>query len=97
MEWDFFRLVNKDHKCQGNLIHSHPLEVHPMATSWPSAALGVDVIKQIETKASKGHRYILITVYCFTKCMEEATLKVATKKAVVDFFSILTSFATLVP
>lgn len=86
MELYCFRLVNNDHKFQGNLIHSHSLELHPMATPWSSAALGVDVIKKIETKSSKGHRYILIAIYCFTKCVEEATLQVAIKKAVVDLF-----------
>ncbi|XP_015169037.1 uncharacterized protein K02A2.6-like [Solanum tuberosum] len=56
-----------------------------MAAPWPFVAWGMDVIGQIDSKASNGHQFILVAIYYFTKWMEAITFKAVTKKAVVDF------------
>ncbi|XP_049401665.1 uncharacterized protein LOC125865512 [Solanum stenotomum] len=96
MERDCFRFVKKCHQCQihGDLIHSSPSELHPMAAPWPFVAWGMDVIEPIEPKASNGHRFILVAIDYFTKWVEAITFKAVTKKAVVDL-SIQTSFVIL--
>ena len=57
MERDCFHFVKKCHQCQihGDLIHSPHSELHPMAAPWPFVTWGMDVIGQIEPKASNGH------------------------------------------
>ncbi|XP_049386715.1 uncharacterized protein LOC125850936 [Solanum stenotomum] len=75
------------HQCQihSDLIHSPPLELHPMSAPWPFVAWRMDVIGPIEPKASNGHRFILAAIDYFTKWVEAVTFKSVTKKAVVDF------------
>ncbi|XP_060190766.1 uncharacterized protein LOC132620060 [Lycium barbarum] len=87
MERDCFRFVRKCHQCQihGDLIHSPPSELHPMASPWRFVAWEMDVIGPIEPKASNGHRFILVTIDYFTKWVETVTFKAVTKKTVVDF------------
>jgi len=87
MERDCFRFVRRCHQCQihSDLIHSPPLELHPMSAPWPFVAWGMDVIGPIEPKASNGHRFILVAIDYFTKWVEAVTFKSVTKKAVVDF------------
>ncbi|XP_047266790.1 uncharacterized protein LOC124897665 [Capsicum annuum] len=69
MERDCFWFVRKCHQCQihGDLIHSPPLEIHPMSAPWPFIAWGMDVIGPIEPKASNGHRFMLVAIDYFTK------------------------------
>ncbi|XP_070029095.1 uncharacterized protein [Nicotiana sylvestris] len=69
----------------GDLIHALPLELHPMSAPWLFVAWGMDVIGPIEPKASNVHRFILVAIDYFTKWVEAVTLKVVTKKEVVDF------------
>ncbi|XP_049405271.1 uncharacterized protein LOC125868732 [Solanum stenotomum] len=87
MERDCFLFVKKCHQCQihGDLIHSPPSELHPIAAPWPFVAWGMDVIGPIEPKASNGHRFILVAIDYFTKWVEAITFKAITKKVVVDF------------
>ncbi|XP_070047518.1 uncharacterized protein [Nicotiana tomentosiformis] len=56
-----------------------------MSAPWPFVAWEMDVIGPIEPKASNGHRFILVAIDYFTKWVEAITLKVVTKKVVVDF------------
>ncbi|XP_070007817.1 uncharacterized protein [Nicotiana sylvestris] len=57
-------------------VHIDPLEIQIRER---------DVIGTIETKASNGHRFILVAIDYFTKWVEAVTLKDVTKKALVDF------------
>ncbi|XP_049386460.1 uncharacterized protein LOC125850644 [Solanum stenotomum] len=59
MERDCFRFVRKCHQCQihSDLIHSPPLELHPMSAPWPFVTWGMDATRPIEPKASNGHRH----------------------------------------
>ncbi|XP_070056966.1 uncharacterized protein [Nicotiana tomentosiformis] len=84
MERDCFRFVRKCHQCQihSDLIHSPPLELYPMSAPSPFVAWGMDIIGPIETKASNGHKFILVTIDYFTKWVEAITLKAVTTKAI---------------
>ncbi|XP_070053023.1 uncharacterized protein [Nicotiana tomentosiformis] len=86
MKKDCFSFVRK---CQihGDQIHAPPSELHPMSAPWPFVAWGMDVIGPIETKASNGHRFILVAIDYFTKWIEAVTFKAVTKKVVVDFIT----------
>ncbi|XP_070008700.1 uncharacterized protein [Nicotiana sylvestris] len=87
MEKDCFSFVRKYHQCQvhGDLIHAPPTELHPMSAPWPTVAWGMDVIGLIEPKALIGHRFILVAIDYLTKWVEAVTLKLVTKRVVVDF------------
>ncbi|XP_047260148.1 uncharacterized protein K02A2.6-like, partial [Capsicum annuum] len=45
----------------------------------------MDVIGPIEPLASNGHRFILVAIDYFTKCVEATSYRAVTKKVVVDF------------
>ncbi|XP_070025035.1 uncharacterized protein [Nicotiana sylvestris] len=72
-------------KVHGDLIHAPPTELHPMSAPWSFIAWGMDVIGPIKSKDSNGHRFILVAINYFIKWVEAVTLKVVTKKVVVDF------------
>ncbi|XP_070025705.1 uncharacterized protein [Nicotiana sylvestris] len=67
-----------------DLIHAPPMELHPMSP-WLFVAWSMDVIGPIETKASNGHRFMLVAIDYFTKGVKAITLKSVTKKVMVDF------------
>ncbi|XP_019224009.1 PREDICTED: uncharacterized protein LOC109205719 [Nicotiana attenuata] len=79
-----FSFVRKCRQCQiqCDLIHLPPLKLHPMSSPWPFVSWGMDVIWLIESKASTGHRFILVAIDYFTKRVEAVTFKAITKKAV---------------
>nr|XP_025886072.1 uncharacterized protein LOC104646273 [Solanum lycopersicum] len=56
-----------------------------MFAPWPFVTWGIDVIWTIKSKASNGHRFILVDINYFTKWVEAITFESVTKKAVVDF------------
>nr|XP_033514572.1 uncharacterized protein LOC117279188 [Nicotiana tomentosiformis] len=87
MEQDCFHFVRKCHQCQihSDLIHLPHFELYHMSAPWPFVAWGMDVIGPYEPKYSNGHNFILVAIDYFTKWVEAITLKVVTKKAVVDF------------
>ncbi|XP_016576440.2 uncharacterized protein LOC107874065 [Capsicum annuum] len=87
MEQDSIRFVRKyyEYQVHGDLIHFSPSELHTMTALWLFVALGIDIIRPIEPKASNGHRFIFVTINYFTKWEEAMIFKLMTKKAVVDF------------
>nr|XP_016457748.1 PREDICTED: uncharacterized protein LOC107781542 [Nicotiana tabacum] len=87
MEKDCFSFVRTCHQCQIHIdpIHLPPSELHPMSAPWPFVTWGMDVIEPIKTKASNGHRFILVAIDYFTKWIQAVTFKFVTKKAVADF------------
>nr|XP_016503241.1 PREDICTED: uncharacterized protein LOC107821317 [Nicotiana tabacum] len=87
METDCIRYVQKCHQCQvhADMIRVPPNKLNVTCSPWPFAAWGMDVIGPIEPPASNGHRFILVAIDYFTKCMEATSYKSVTKKAVADF------------
>ena len=57
MENDYFKFVQKCHKCQvhGDLIRVPHHEVNAMSSPWPSVAWRIGVIGPIEPATSSGH------------------------------------------
>nr|XP_009779699.1 PREDICTED: uncharacterized protein LOC104228852 [Nicotiana sylvestris] len=86
MEKDCSGSVRNCHQCQihGDLIHALPSELHPMLAPWSFVAWGMNVIGQIEPKASNGQKFILVAFDYFTKWVEAVNFNAATKKTVVD-------------
>ncbi|XP_059314076.1 uncharacterized protein LOC132064916 [Lycium ferocissimum] len=87
MEHDSCKCVQKCHQCQihGDLIKVPLTELHVMSSPWPFVAWGMDVIGPIEPPASNRHRFILVAIDYFTKCVEETSHKAVTRKVVADF------------
>ncbi|KAM1620295.1 hypothetical protein ACFXTN_017282 [Malus domestica] len=70
--------------CQfhANFIHQPPEPLHPIATSWPFDAWGLDVVRPIAPKSSAGEAYILAATDYFSKWAEAIPLKEVKKETV---------------
>lgn len=55
--------------------HQPSKHLHPMITSWPLEACGIDKVRSIAPSSSKGHHYILTITDYFSKWSEAITLK----------------------
>ncbi|KAM2618531.1 hypothetical protein TB1_034796 [Malus domestica] len=73
--------------CQfhANFIHQPPEPLHPIATSWPFVAWGLDVVGPIAPKSFAGEAYILAATDYFSKWAEAIPLKEVKKETVVCF------------
>ncbi|XP_070005574.1 uncharacterized protein [Nicotiana sylvestris] len=60
-------------------------ELNATSLPWPFAFWVMDVIGPIEPTTSNRHRFILVSIYYFTKWVEAASYKAVTKKVVADF------------
>ena len=68
-----------------NNVNAPPMPLNLLAAPWPFSMWGIDVIGAIETKASNGHRFILVTIDYFTKWVEAASYTSVTRSVVVRF------------
>jgi hypothetical protein len=50
---------------------------------WPFRGWGIDLIGQIFPLSSKGHKFVLVAIYYFTKWVEAIPLKVASSANVI--------------
>jgi len=62
-----------------------PSELHSIIKPWPFIGWALDVIGEIKSKPSKGHRYILVGIDYFTKWIEAIPLPDVTQDIVIDF------------
>ena len=60
-----------------------PLE--PIIILNPFKQWGIDIIGEINTNSSLQHKYILTTIYYFTRWVEAIPLRKVNKDAVIDF------------
>ncbi|XP_070020409.1 uncharacterized protein [Nicotiana sylvestris] len=81
------RYIQKCHQRQvhADMIKVPPNEFNATSAPWPFAAWGMDVIGPIKPTTSNGHRFILVSIYYFTKWVEVASYKTLTKKVIADF------------
>ena len=81
------RLYEEFHDCQthANLNNVPPSELYNMTSPWPFSVWGIDVIGRIASKASNGHKYILVAIDYFTKWVEAASYSVLKAKHVARF------------
>ncbi|KAI5431079.1 hypothetical protein KIW84_035297 [Lathyrus oleraceus] len=87
MESDYCKFVKKRHKCQiyAYKIHVPPTLLNVISSPWPFSMWGIDMIGMIETKASSGHRFILVAIDYFTKWVEAESYANVTKQVIVRF------------
>jgi len=87
MHADCYHYAKKCHKCQiyADKVHVPPSMLNVISSPWPFSMWGIDMIGQIEPKASNGHRFILVAIDYFTKWVEAASYANVTKQVVVRF------------
>jgi hypothetical protein len=73
--------------CQrfGNIQLAPADVMHSNMKSWPFRGWGLDVIGEIHPGSSKGHRFILLATYYFTKWTEVVPLRDMTHWEVICF------------
>jgi hypothetical protein len=57
--------------------------LHPIIKPWPFCGWALDFVGQIHPASSKGHRFVLAAIDCFTKRTEHVTLKNMTYREVI--------------
>ncbi|XP_074290221.1 uncharacterized protein LOC141616951 [Silene latifolia] len=70
-------------KFYPNFIQQPPEPLHPIVSSWPFEAWGLDVVGPLTPKASNGHEYILDATDYFSKWAEAITLREVKKENAV--------------
>ena len=87
MEADCIRHVRYCHRCQiyADKINIPPNELHQMSESWPFSIWGIDMIGPINSKASNGHRFIVVAIDYFTKWIEANSYANVAAKSVAKF------------
>jgi hypothetical protein len=76
--------------CQGcqehaGIQHVPASELHSIVKHWSFRGWALDVIGEIKPKSSKGHKYILVGIYYFTKWIEAIPLKEVTQDEDISF------------
>jgi hypothetical protein len=59
--------------------------MHPVIKPWPFRGWGLDFIGEIHPSSSKGHRFVLVATYYFTKWIEAMPLRNMTHREVISF------------
>jgi hypothetical protein len=55
--------------------------------SWAFRGWGLDFVGEIHPSSSKGHQFVLVATYYFTKWIEDVTLKNMTHKELIEFIT----------
>jgi hypothetical protein len=86
---DCFRYYMGCEECQkiGNIQMVPAATLHPIIKPWPFRGWGLDFNGQIHPSSSKGHRFMLVAMNCFTKWTEVVPLKNMTHKEVIEFIT----------
>ncbi|XP_073259793.1 uncharacterized protein [Populus alba] len=84
LEKDYIDYVRKCHKCQvhSDKANAPPIPLINLASPWPFAMWGIDVIGPVNPKASNGHKFILVAIDYFTKWVEASSYAHVTQKVV---------------
>jgi hypothetical protein len=62
-------------------------ELHPIIKPWPFRGWVLDFVGEIHPSSSKGHQFVLVATYHFTKWTEVVSLKNMTHREVVEFLT----------
>jgi hypothetical protein len=86
---DCFHYYKGCEDCQkfGNIQMVHVATLHPIIKPWSFRGWGLDFIGQIHPSSSKGHSFMLVATYYFTKWAEVVHLKNMTHKEVIEFIT----------
>jgi hypothetical protein len=84
-----FRYYKGCEECQrfGNVQLVPAAMLYPIIKPWPFCGWGLDFIGQIHPPSSKGHWFVLVVTYYFTKWTETVPLKNMTHKEVIQFIT----------
>ena len=85
METDFHHHSRTCHKCQifADKVHVPPVPLNVLTAPWTFVMSGIDMIGEIKPTSSIGHRFILVAIDYFMKCVEAALFSSVTKNVVV--------------
>ncbi|RDX68017.1 hypothetical protein CR513_53039, partial [Mucuna pruriens] len=78
-------LARKILRTYANHINVAPSTLHNLTSPWPFSMWGIYVIGPIESKASNGHRFILVAIDYFTKWVEAVSYSNVTHNIVARF------------
>jgi hypothetical protein len=86
---DCFRYYKGCEGCQkfGNIQWVPAAMMHPIIKPWQFRGWGLDFIGPIQPPSSKGHLFMLVSMYYFTKWTEVVPLKNMTHKEVIEFIT----------
>jgi hypothetical protein len=86
---DCFRYYKGCEGCQkfGNTQLVPAAMMHPIIKPWPFRGWGLDFIGPKQPPSSKGHLFMLVSMYYFTKWTEVVPLKNMTHKEVIEFIT----------
>ena len=86
---DCFGYYKGCEECQrfGDLQSVPAALMHPIIKPWPFRGCGLDFIGQINPPSSKGHRFVLVATYYFTKWIEVFPWKNMTHREVIEFIT----------
>jgi transposase InsO family protein len=59
--------------------------MNPIIKLWPFRGWAIDLIGQIYPPSSKGHKFVLVATYYFTKGVEAIPIKIVTSGNMIDF------------
>jgi hypothetical protein len=84
---DCFEYYKGCQDCQkfGNIQRVPASAMNPIIKPWPFRGWGIDLIGQINPPSSKGHKFVLLATYYFTKWVEAIQLKKVTSGNMVEF------------
>ena len=84
---DCFEYYKGCQDCQrfGNVQKSPASAMNSIIKPWPFQGWGIDLIGQIFSPSSRGHKFILVATDYFIKWVEAISLKTVTSKNMVDF------------
>jgi hypothetical protein len=89
MLYDCFRYYKCCESCKkfGDVQLAPVAMLHPIIKSWSFHGWALDFVGQIHPDSSKGHRFMLVTMYYFTKWIEAISLKNMMHKEVIHYIS----------
>ena len=72
MEMDYFKIVRQCHQYQihRNLKYLPPTVLNSLSSPWPFKACGIDIIGEIRTLTSNGHKYTVVAIDYFSRWVE---------------------------
>jgi hypothetical protein len=84
---DCFKYYKGCQECQkfGCIQRVPASAMNPIVKPWPFRGWAIDLIGQIYPSSSKGHKFVLVATYYFTKLVEAISIKTMTTGNMIDF------------
>jgi hypothetical protein len=84
---DCFKYYKGSQECQkfGSIQRVPASAMNPIIKTWPFRGWSIDLIGQIYPPSSKGHKFVLVATYYFTKWVEAIPIKIVTSGNMIDF------------